>query len=62
MIKPDFNSLLRDALDKAREQAMADGCWECAFVEKAEWEMPCSRCKRNCKDYWRAKPQNEDDK
>lgn len=61
MIKPDFNSLLMDALDKAREQAKADGCWECAFVGKAEWEMPCSRCKRNCKDYWRAKPREEGD-
>ena len=33
----------------------ADGCVGCAFVEVEEWELPCAKCKRNCKDYWRAK-------
>ena len=32
----------------------ADGCVGCAFRGRDEWEMPCSRCKRNCNDYWRA--------
>lgn len=59
MIKPDFNELLKAALDKAREQAKADGCWKCAFVEREEWELPCSDCKRNHKDYWRAKSREE---
>ena len=31
----------------------AGGCVGCAFVDTEEWNMPCSRCKRNCKDYWR---------
>ena len=35
------------------EQAMADGCSMCAYYDKEEWELPCSKCKRNCKDYWR---------
>ena len=33
----------------------ADGCTGCAFVRCEEWELPCRKCKRNCKDYWRAK-------
>ena len=32
---------------------LADGCSGCAFYDKEEWEMPCRKCKRNCKDYWR---------
>lgn len=31
----------------------ADGCIGCAFEDKEEWELPCNKCKRNCKDYWR---------
>ena len=31
----------------------ADGCSGCAFEYIEEWEMPCAKCKRNCKDYWR---------
>lgn len=37
------------------EVARADGCEGCAFMDKEEWEMPCMKCKRACKDYWRAK-------
>lgn len=33
----------------------ADGCQGCAFEHVEEWELPCSKCKRNMKDYWRAK-------
>lgn len=33
---------------------MADGCEGCAFESTDEWEMPCAKCKRNCKDYWRS--------
>ena len=29
------------------------GCIGCAFEDKEEWELPCVKCKRNCKDYWR---------
>ena len=58
---PEFNELLKAAFDNARNQIKADGCTGCAFADRDEWVMPCSRCKRNCKDYWRAEPQNEDD-
>lgn len=30
-----------------------EGCQGCAYEDKEEWEMPCKRCKRNCRDYWR---------
>ena len=33
----------------------ADGCFGCAFEDVNEWELPCCKCKRGCKDYWRAK-------
>ena len=29
------------------------GCTGCAFYVREEWEMPCEKCKRACKDYWR---------
>lgn len=35
------------------EKENADGCTGCAFITMEEWEMPCCKCKRNCKDYWR---------
>mgnify|MGYP007080089686 CR=1 FL=1 len=46
-----------EALDmaiKALDRQNADGCTGCAFANVEEWEMPCVRCKRGCKDYWRA--------
>lgn len=36
------------------EQQEADGCNGCAFADTEEWEMPCQKCRRACKDYWRA--------
>ena len=40
-------------LDNILEQTKADGCKGCAFLKIEEWEEPCRRCARNCKDYWR---------
>lgn len=31
------------------------GCTGCAFESMEEWEMPCAKCKRKMKDYWRGK-------
>ena len=42
-------------LQKVLATYLADGCQGCAFYDKEEWEMPCRKCKRNCKDYWRKK-------
>ena len=35
------------------ERKEADGCRLCAYEDTPEWELPCSKCSRNCKDYWR---------
>lgn len=29
------------------------GCLGCVYEDREEWEDPCKRCRRNCKDYWR---------
>ena len=39
----------------------ADGCTDCKFETKEEWEPPCDRCRRSCKDYWREKGQHEEE-
>ncbi len=44
-----------EELQKVLDAYLADGCQGCAFEPMEEWEMPCRKCKRNCKDYWRAK-------
>lgn len=43
-----YNAGLND-YDKESE------CNGCAFEDVEEWEMPCAKCKRACKDYWRKK-------
>ena len=53
MINPEFNEILSAALDKAKEIAKANECAGCAFQLTEEWELPCRKCKRNCKDYYR---------
>ncbi len=39
---------------KFLERQLADGCEGCTYTAKQDWEMPCVKCKRGCKDYWRA--------
>ncbi len=46
---------IRDYILQLEEQMKADGCCGCAFDDVEPWQMPCDRCKRNSKDYWRAK-------
>ena len=53
-------SLFEIGYDKGMHDAMmmkenADGCVGCAFEDVESWESPCKICKRNSKDYWRAK-------
>lgn len=57
-----IKALLNDIGDCAYEQGYIDGfndkesgCTSCAFENVDEWEMPCCKCKRGCKDYWRRK-------
>lgn len=44
-----------EKLKKVLDAYLVDGCYECAFEDCEEWEMPCCKCSRNCKDYWREK-------
>ena len=30
-----------------------DSCENCVFIKTEEWEMPCAKCRRMCRDYWR---------
>lgn len=50
---------ITQAIKIISEQNEADGCQYCAFVDNNEWEMPCAKCKRNAKDYWRYKSEEE---
>ena len=46
----------RKAWDEARK---ADACTSCAFFDCDPWEMPCRKCRRNSKDYYRPKGSEE---
>lgn len=52
-------SQLLQQLKKIIESLEPDGCEGCAFADKKAWEEPCRRCKRNCKDYWRRRGEQE---
>jgi len=45
-------------LEEIVDRYWADGCSGCAFFDVEEWEMPCAKCQRNSKDYWRKKAHN----
>lgn len=56
----EYNRGFEQGLIQGRFDAMAmkedaDGCVGCAFEDVESWQPPCTLCKRNCKDYWRAK-------
>ena len=44
-----------EELRRVLDAYLADGCSGCAYMDREEWDMPCLKCKRNSKDYWRAK-------
>lgn len=50
---------LQKILELIEAKDKADGCDGCAFESVEEWEMPCCKCKRGCKDYWRPKESEE---
>lgn len=58
MKNDNWNELLHIALERLKreeEKEQADGCIECAYFDREDWELPCCKCKRAAKDYWRAK-------
>lgn len=50
----EFDNALKAVIAEFEKQE-ADGCQGCAFTDVEEWEMPCRKCRRACKDYWRPK-------
>lgn len=56
---PEVDTWEIKELQKALDAYLADGCRGCAFESEKEWVMPCKKCKRNCKDYYR-RMKNED--
>ena len=48
-------------LKKVLDTYLADGCSGCVFESVDEWEMPCRKCKRNSKDYWRKGVERRED-
>ena len=53
--KEALDIVLNEVVLNEAQKKLADGCTCCAFFDVEEWEMPCAKCKRNSKDYWRAK-------
>ena len=49
------NTDILEVIKELIERKNADGCVNCAFEGVEEWEMPCCKCKRACKDYYRVK-------
>ena len=49
----DRTKELLQILEAIIERDKANGCSGCAYWKVEEWEMPCAKCERNCKDYWR---------
>ena len=50
-----YQGKLKGKRDTEAMKEDADGCVGCAFEDVESWLPPCTMCKRNCKDYWRAK-------
>lgn len=42
-----------EALTEKAERCKADGCNGCAYYGRDLWEMPCAKCSKNCKNFWR---------
>ena len=42
-------------LRKVLDAYLADACAGCKYLSVEEWKRPCCMCKRNCKDFWRAR-------
>jgi len=55
MTNGEIYDVIKYVYDELKIKDSADGCVGCAFNDTEEWEMPCAKCKRNMKDYWRAK-------
>ena len=48
----DLYNLIKAWIDSKN---LDNGCHNCAYRDVKEWEMPCVKCSRACKDYWHFK-------
>ena len=44
-----------EIIENLIEREKTSSCNGCKYWNREEWEEPCKRCKRNCKDYWTMK-------
>lgn len=51
MNKEDILEIIENLIEREK----TSGCNSCKYWNREEWEEPCKRCKRNCKDYWTMK-------
>lgn len=60
LYNPEVAVHVLEVLLKDEQRKNSDACNHCAFLfDREEWEMPCKKCSRNCKDYWRFKGDDE---
>lgn len=45
---------IEEALEAIEKSEDDKGCAGCTFYDCEKWEIPCSKCSRRCKDYWRS--------
>ena len=51
--RKEYTAYFYDVNESEEGTVDHDGFEGCAFVDIDEWEMPCKKCKRNNKDYYR---------
>ena len=49
----DIDPWAINELRRVLDAYLADGCVGCAYESTVEWELPCRKCQRNSKDYYR---------
>ena len=47
----ELTNLVRAWIDAQK----ADACMGCVYLGQEDWKMPCAKCSRACKDYWKWK-------
>lgn len=51
---------IKESLDKKEITNQFKGCFGCVYEAVEEWNLPCCKCARGCKDYYRgAKNESE---
>lgn len=53
--KAEYIQIAIECMEEMLDKKNADGCDGCAHVDVREWELPCAKCSRCNKDYYRFK-------